>query len=81
MPKFRRKPLIFHADQWLPGVNDEIILWGVARDGGYEFPAAYIATLEGQMRVMPGDWIITGVKGEKWACKRDVFEATYEPTE
>jgi len=26
-----------------------------------------------------GDWIITGVKGERYACKDDVFRATYDP--
>ena len=38
-----------------------------------------IPTLEGTMRANPGDWIITGVKGEKYPCKPDVFAATYEP--
>lgn len=37
-----------------------------------------IATLEGVMRAEKGDWIITGVKGEKYPCKPDIFEATYE---
>lgn len=43
-------------------------------------PTAYglIETLEGRMSVAPGDWIITGVKGEKYPCKPDIFEATYE---
>ena len=27
---------------------------------------------------MPGDWIITGIKDEKYPCKSDIFEATYE---
>lgn len=40
-----------------------------------------IETLEGVMRVNPGDWIITGVKGEKYPCKYDIFEMTYEPVE
>lgn len=45
-------------------------------------PAVYfIKTLEGDMRVSPGDWIITGVKGERYPCKPDIFEATYEPAE
>ncbi len=30
------------------------------------------------MFVTPGDWIITGVKGEHYPCKPDIFEATYE---
>ena len=28
-----------------------------------------------------GDWIIKGVQGEFYACKPDIFEATYEPVE
>jgi len=39
----------------------------------------WIDTLEGGHIVCPGDWIITGVKGEHYPCKPDIFEATYEP--
>ena len=38
----------------------------------------WIDTLEDGHRVCPGDWIITGVKGEKYPCKPDIFEQTYE---
>jgi len=38
----------------------------------------YIATLEGKMKISPGDYIITGIKGERYPCKPDIFEATYE---
>lgn len=37
-----------------------------------------IKTLEGSLKVSPGDWIITGVQGEKYPCKPDIFEATYD---
>lgn len=37
-----------------------------------------IHTLEGHVIAQPGDWIITGVKGERYLCKSDIFEATYE---
>lgn len=40
-----------------------------------------IETLEGTMYAEPGDWIITGVKGERYPCKDDIFHATYEPIE
>lgn len=40
-----------------------------------------IRTLEGDLKVRPGDWIITGVAGEKYPCKPDIFEATYEPVD
>ena len=39
----------------------------------------WIDTLEGGHTVCPGDWIITGVKGEHYPCKPDIFAATYEP--
>lgn len=41
----------------------------------------WIDTLEGGHIVCPGDWIITGVKGERYPCKPDIFAATYEPEE
>jgi hypothetical protein len=41
----------------------------------------WIDTLEGGHIVCPGDWIITGVKGERYPCKPDIFTATYEPAE
>ena len=38
----------------------------------------WIDTLEGGHNVCPGDWIITGVKGEVYPCKPDIFALTYE---
>lgn len=37
-----------------------------------------IETLEGIMHASVGDWIITGVNGEQYPCKPDIFEKTYE---
>lgn len=37
-----------------------------------------INTLEGILKAEPGDWIITGIKGEQYPCKPDIFEKTYE---
>lgn len=36
-----------------------------------------IHTLEGDMTAQPGDYIITGIKGEKYPCKPDIFKKTY----
>lgn len=38
-----------------------------------------IHTLEGDMKADAGDWIITGVRGEQYPYKPDIFEETYEP--
>ena len=41
----------------------------------------WIDTLEGGHIVCPGDWIITGVEGEKYPCKPSIFDKTYEPVD
>lgn len=40
-----------------------------------------IPTLEGTHNMTPDDMLITGVKGEIYPCKKDIFEATYEVAE
>ncbi len=78
--KFRKIPVTVEAVQWHG--------WGTtpsAEDLGitaYDDPInGWIRTLEGGHIVTPGDWIITGVKGERYPCKPDIFEMTYEPAE
>ena len=41
----------------------------------------FIPTLEGVMHAEAGDWIITGVQGEQYPCKPDIFLQTYEPAD
>ena len=82
MPKFRKKPVVIEAEQFVP----DRMPWPdgvryIGRDTKYNSPHYWINTLEGGHMVNPGDWIITGVKGEKYPCKPDIFEATYEPVE
>ena len=81
--KFRKKPVIIEAEQWFFGKNiDGVTGEREASKGGNglspEPAMAFIRTLEGHMRVSEGDWIITGVKGERYPCKPDIFEQTYE---
>ncbi len=52
-----------------------------AKSAGLAFVKFVIPTLEGNMNVIDGDWIITGVKGEKYPCKDNIFEMTYEKAE
>lgn len=72
--KFRKKPVVIEATQWFKdGDHPEVKL---VHEGEYA-----IKTLEGYMQVTAGDWIITGVKGEHYPCKPDIFEMTYEKAE
>lgn len=86
MSQFRKKPVVIEA-QLFDGSDESAILienWskGAAKQSkpwreNYGFMD--IATLEGVMTAITGDWIIQGVKGEHYPCKPDIFAATYEP--
>ena len=41
----------------------------------------WIDTLEGGHIVCPGDFVITGIQGETYPCKPDIFAATYDKVE
>ncbi|MEK4628073.1 hypothetical protein MKZ17_07690 [Solibacillus sp. FSL R7-0682] len=41
----------------------------------------YIETLEGTMKADIGDWIVTGIEGERYPVKPDIFFKTYEAVE
>lgn len=82
--KFRKKPVVVEAVQITDSTfdndhpNDEHIV------GVLYCPkerVAKIQTLEGEMTAQIGDWIITGVNGELYPCKPDIFEKTYEEAE
>lgn len=75
MPRFRKKPVVIEAVR--AELGQMSLLPGVIRTDG----KWVIRTLEGDMEVAPGDWVITGVKGEHYPCKPDIFAATYEPAQ
>lgn len=88
MPKFRKKPVVieaFQADVLNSDKTVEIPGWVVegikAGTIGEQEGETFIKTLEGNLHVSKGDWIIKGVNGELYPCKPDIFEKTYDPVE
>ena len=85
MGKFRKRPVVIEAMQFTDATKDRCFNWvtgnRMARFDGNEDPVMLIETLEGNMVVSLGDWIIKGVKGEFYPCKPDIFAETYEPVE
>jgi len=77
--KFRKRPVVVEAIQYdgfhIGKLNDFCGSSIFVPVGGSPF----IRTLEGDLTISKGDWVIKGVKGEFYPCKPDVFEATYEP--
>ena len=78
--KYRKKPVVVDAVQWFrPG--DEMKIGAPVLSATYRQGAQYIPTLEGDMFLTPGDWIIRGVRGEFYPCKPEIFAETYEAAE
>ena len=82
MPKkYRKKPVIVEAlrvNFGYTNIHDIKDFIGESFNDVYRNKAPYIETLEGNMYISDGDYIIKGVKGEFYPCKPDIFEATYE---
>ena len=91
--KYRKKPVIIEAIQWVSSnfieiqrfVGEETQLkteWigGAGYEAGMTPPLIdlIIPTLEGEIRASYGDYIIKGENGEFCTCKPDIFEKTYE---
>lgn len=60
---------------WLVDAIDSIKIKIILVSGKHK---AEIETLEGEMKLKDGAYIIKGVQGEIYACDKDIFHETYE---
>ena len=77
--KYVKKPIEIEAVQWTGDNTEEIeefTNWRACQNI-YKI-SMIIATPKGEMRVLPGDYIIKDANGEFYPCKPDIFEKTYE---
>lgn len=77
--KYRKLPVEIEAVQFT-GKNGTEVLRFMFPDIEPDAQASVdtIKTLEGDMHVSVGDFIIRGVNGEYYPCKPDIFAKTYE---
>lgn len=87
MPKFRKKPVVVEAIRYegngnVEGHKSPDWMWAGFADGTLRATDGsdplIIKTLEGDMVVSPGDWIVQGTRGEIYPCKPGIFEETHE---
>ncbi len=87
--KFRKKPIIVEAEQFIEGKHKPKGVVEVAIDPRTEtivFKRSRralevgfgIRTLEGWSIVSNKDWIVTGINGERYPVKDDIFKKTYQ---
>jgi len=87
--RYRKKPIIIEAELFTLGENMSDPSFQISNIKDV-YPNTWwkfwkwsktgwlIDTLEGWHEVTEGDWIITGIKGEKYPIKPDIFVMTYE---
>ena len=76
MARYVKKAVVLEAVQWFKHGDHPAVLAEADPDA-----MGYIETPEGRLRVEAGDWIITGIAGEHYPCKPDIFEQLYKPAE
>lgn len=89
MAKFRKKPVEIEAWRYV-GLMEKSVeetdrtaeeicaLTGSAVNLIPTTNVLRIYTMEGELTVKPGSWVIKGVKGEFYPCDPEIFEETYE---
>ena len=77
--KYKKKPVVIEAIQFNNGFDIATMekSWTNFRfvwaETGFKIP-----TLEGEMHVSLGDYVIKGVNGEFYPCKPDIFLKSYD---
>jgi hypothetical protein len=71
-------------DAVVPDLAAEPLAWRVRKlpipvTVSFARSAGVIETLEGAVWHAPGDAVLTGVQGEKWPVRREVFATSYDP--
>lgn len=74
--RYRKTATITATQWWKLGDHPAVVAYD---DYGEPTQFGWVNTLEGGHIVTPGDWIATGVQGEHWPIKPDVFAASYVP--
>lgn len=88
--KYRKKPVVIDAIVWTgENIKEVKEFCGTNCRIHYSYtefenaPQVHLVlcTLEGEMTARPGTYIVKGLKGEVYPCRKDIFEMTYEPVE
>ena len=82
--KYRKKPVVVEALQFTGDNHEEILSFGnetfkqpfySKTAKGFKNPIIVIDTLEGQMKITKGDFVIKDIKGEYYLCKEEIFKS------
>lgn len=96
MVKYKKKPVVIDAEPYRKGLEDGVLCKSVIegqpkrkycinKNAKNCFECAntvpFIDTLEGRHYISKDDYIVTGIMGERYPVKKEIFEKTYERVE
>ena len=82
MQRYRKKPVIVQAIKYKKGMEDGFDRVRVKTGKITKYiTKPYVNTLEGKQYVTEDYYIVTGVRGERYPVRADIFEETYEKVE
>lgn len=81
--RYIKKPVVVEALQWTGDNYYDMLDFCPSLIRDFDVPNAthpelYVYTLEGEMHLSVGDYLIKGVRGEYYPCKPDIFWETYD---
>jgi hypothetical protein len=84
--RYTSVPVTIEAMRWTGENSRDVIDWIVDNGGAVQWTSGEpqvleITTLEGDMSVSLGGWIILGTEGEFYPCKDSVFRRRYREAE
>jgi hypothetical protein len=87
MAKYIKNPIIVDAIEYKKGLEDGVDDIKTAIQSGLDInkyvnpldsnKVPYIRTLEGKHYISKGDYIVTGMEGERYPCKKNIFLNSY----
>jgi hypothetical protein len=88
LQRFRKEPVEVEAVRFGGSSSQAAAIQQWIETGRYVHPVLQtrdfcsftISTLEGDLTVQPGDWVVRGVMGEFHPVRADIFAATYTPS-
>lgn len=79
--KYRKKPVIIEAIKYDKNHIGRLLNFCEITEYNPHDNEYYVKTLEGNMKITDGDYIIKCINGEFYPCKADIFKKTYERVE
>lgn len=76
MAKFRKKPVVIEAVQFNKLGDHPAVVADDSSPTGFGIHTLEHTAIKHEVTL--GDWVITGVVGEVYACKDAIFRETYE---